>query len=101
LKDLKLKPSSRALGYAETMRIDEGGVELLIDGEIENCASFDGLDLFEIAYRVLPEDFELSEDPTVDLQAEQAYAADTSEDNLESLIWIYLQELAKQRGYGK
>lgn len=94
---LNVKTSSQEYASAETMLIDEGGVELLIDGEIELGGSFENLDNFELAYRVLPEHFELEST----LFYEQKVAREASEDELEQIIWIHSQELAKRRGYAK
>lgn len=97
---LNVKTSSKEYISAETMLIDEGGVELLIDGEIELGGSFESLDNFELAYRVLPEHFEHEDERHADNERELAkkYMKDN---DLETSIWIFSQELAERRGYSK
>lgn len=87
--------------YAEEIVIDEGGVELFVGGELELGASFESLDNFELAYRVLPEDFELEQTSRYDPSFEQEVASRLLEAELEMTIWINSQELAKRRGYAK
>lgn len=98
---LNVKTSSEEYASAEEMLIDEGGIELLIDGEIELGGSFENLDNFELAYRVLPEYFDLEEGPGFDVGVELYTAALFSEDELETVIWIHSRELAERRGYAK
>lgn len=99
---LNVKTSSQEYASAETMLIDEGGVELLIDGEIELGGSFEDLDNFELAYRVLPEDFELEDTPTgFVVSIERDIAKNCTEYELEQIIWIQSQELAERRGWKK
>jgi hypothetical protein len=38
------------------MDIDEGGIDLLLDGDQVIAASFEGLDIFEVMRHILPED---------------------------------------------
>lgn len=54
------------LAYADTITIDEAGIDLSIDGEIELGASFEGIDPYALALDVLPEDFDLPEDVTME-----------------------------------
>lgn len=54
------------LAYADSITIDEAGIDLSIDGEIELGASFEGIDPYALALDVLPEDFDLPEDVTMD-----------------------------------
>lgn len=98
---LNVKTSSEEYASAETMLIDEGGIELLIDGEIELGGSFENLDNFELAYRVLPEHFELEDDDTFDVLLEREAASNWSDDALEQVIWIALQEYASRKGITK
>lgn len=46
---------------ADGIIIDEGGIDLLVDGEPRLAVSFYGLDPYELMYAILPEDFELPE----------------------------------------
>lgn len=55
------------LAYADEITIDEAGIDLRIDGEIELGASFEGIDNYALALDVLPEDFELPDDVTKEL----------------------------------
>jgi hypothetical protein len=98
---LDVETSSEEYASAETMLIDEAGVELLIDGEIQLGGSFENLDNFELAYRVLPEDFELDEQAGFNVLLEKEISGDWSEEALEMAIWIHSQELAERRGYKK
>lgn len=98
---LNVKTSSEEYASAETMLIDEGGIELLIDGEIELGGSFENLDNFELAYRVLPEHFELEDTVCFDPTLEKMANSELTEYDLEMAIWIAAQELATRRGYAK
>lgn len=85
---------------AETMMLDEGGIDLKIDGETHLSASFEGLDPFELAFRVLPEDFAPDGALGIHIKHETALAQNhMGEDELEGSIWAFTQELAKRRGY--
>lgn len=96
------KTSSEEYASAEEMLIDEGGIDLFIDGIPELSASFEGLDPFELAYRVLPEDFDVEEAlEGWSHQSEQAAASTSTRSQLEAIIWIFSQELAERRGYAK
>lgn len=101
---MKLKVSSTSGEYAsaEEMLIDEAGLDLFINGEVELGASFENLDSFQLAYAVLPEDFELADTETgFYVDTERAMAHNSTEDELEQIIWIHFQELAERRGYAK
>ena len=87
--------------YADSILIDEGGVELFVGGELELGASFEGVDNFELAYRVLPEDFDTTLDGEFDLVGEGEISRTATEEELEAMIWIHSQELAERRGYAK
>jgi hypothetical protein len=96
---LPVATTSTEYASADTMILDEAGIELLIDGEMELGASFENLDSFQLAYAVLPEDFDSS-----GLEQHMAYenaVAQTAytEEELEASIWVFSQELAKRRGY--
>lgn len=98
---LNVKTSSEEYASAEEMLIDEGGIELLIDGEIELGGSFENLDNFELAYRILPEFFELEDGESYSVYLEKQFVEGCTEDELENTIWIASQELAERRGYAK
>lgn len=105
MNNLKVRPvedDNEVIPSAEAIRLDEGGIDLLVDGETALSASFDGLDPFELAFRVLPEDFEL--EPTEkcwDPLTEEEYSADLTDDELEMAIWIHLNEYANRKGLKK
>lgn len=96
---LNVKTSSEEYASAEEMLIDEGGIELLIDGEIELGGSFENLDNFELAYRILPEYYEHEDEVHAGMESDLLLTF--NDDHLESSIWIFSQELAKRRGYAK
>jgi hypothetical protein len=79
------------------MILDEAGIELMIDGEFELGASFESLDSFQLAYAVLPTDYE--HDNEVHAQKEAGYAEWFTDLELETSIWMFSQILAKRRGY--
>lgn len=95
---LNVATSSKEYVSAETMLLDEGGVELLIDGEIVTGGSFENLDNFELAYRVLPDDWELHEEWDA---YDEVLLPITTEDLLENMIYRCLNELAELRGWSK
>lgn len=66
LSTYKVQGDSDELAYADTMVIDEAGIDFLIDGEYELCASLEGLDPYQIAYDIMPKDggLELPDDVT-------------------------------------
>lgn len=49
---------------ADTMVIDEGGIDLLLDGDQVIAASFEGLDHFQIMRHIVPEDLLKPKDMT-------------------------------------
>ena len=98
---LNVATSSEEYASAEEMIIDEGGIDLFIDGVVELGGSFENLDNFELAYRVLPEHFELEYTERFFPDLECGFAEKANEDELEALIWIYTQELAKRQGWSK
>lgn len=96
---LNVATSSEEYASAEEMIIDEGGIDLFIDGVVELGGSFENLDNFELAYRVLPEHFEHEDESHAVIEAG---LLPTFEDHhLETSIWVFSQELAKRRGYAK
>lgn len=44
---------------ADTMIVDEGGIDLKVDGDFICSASFKDVDPFQLMYAIIPEDFEL------------------------------------------
>lgn len=98
---MKVSTSSEEYASAEEMLIDEAGIDLLIDGQIELGGSFEGLDNFQLAYAVLPEDFEVEDTDSFVASLERDYLKELDEDGLENVIWLHSQELAKRRGYAK
>ena len=96
---LPVATTSTEYASADTMILDEAGVELLIDGEMELGASFENLDSFQLAYAVLPTDFELELSDQFNPGLEENMASTWPDDVLEQIIWIHSQELAKRRGY--
>ena len=96
---MKVSTTSGEYASAEEMLIDEAGIDLLIDGQVELGGSFESLDNFQLAYAVLPEDFEHEDE---DHAFSEADLVGTMEDyHLESTIWVMSRELAKRRGYAK
>ena len=93
---MNVATSSKEYVSAETMMLDEGGVELLIDGEIVLGGSFENLDNFELAYRVLPDDWEMHEE----WDGENLLPV-TTEELLENNIYRCLITLAQLRGWSK
>jgi hypothetical protein len=98
---LKVSTSSEEYASAEEMVIDEAGIDLFINGELELGGSFENLDSFQLAYAVLPEDFYLEDTSGFLVDVEKAFVSNASEFELEQVIWIASQELAKRRGYAK
>ena len=96
---MNVKTSSEEYASAEEMLIDEAGIDLLIDGQIELGGSFENLDNFELAYRVLPEYYEHESEEHAGMESDLTVAM--NDDDLESSIWIFSQELAKRRGWTK
>lgn len=96
---LKVSTSSEEYASAEEMIIDEAGLELLIDGNIELGGSFENLDPFQIAYAVLPEDFEHEDEAHANSESDLLICME--DHHLETTIWVFSQELATRRGYAK
>lgn len=46
---------------ADEMIVDEGGIDLKVDGDFICSASFKDVDPFQLMYAIIPEDFELPE----------------------------------------
>lgn len=91
--------------YAESIVIDEGGIDLKIDGHTIIGASFEGLDSYRLAYEVLPETFILPPDSPAE-QFEEAIEILTndsriSELDLEGSARLFLTALARRNGYAK
>jgi hypothetical protein len=96
---LKVSTSSEEYASAEEMVIDEAGIDLFINGELELGGSFENLDSFQLAYAVLPENFEHEDESHA---ASESDLLITMEDHhLETTIWVFSQELATRRGYAK
>jgi len=49
--------TSDEYAMADTLVIDEGGIDLMLDGDSVMAASFEGLDPFQIMWEILPEDY--------------------------------------------
>lgn len=49
--------TSDEYAMADTLVIDEGGIDLLLDGDSVMAASFEGLDPYRLMFEILPEDF--------------------------------------------
>lgn len=96
---LNVKTSSEEYGSAEEMLIDEDGIELLIDGNIELGGSFENLDSFQLAYAVLPEHFEHEDEAHANSESDLLIFME--DHHLETTIWVFSQELAMRRGYAK
>lgn len=96
---MKVSTSSEEYASAEEMVIDEAGIELLIDGQIELGGSFENLDSFQLAYAVLPEDYEHENEEHA--KSERELTTFMNDGDLETSIWVFSQELATRRGYAK
>jgi len=99
---LKLPVSSSSTEYAsaDTMIIDESGIDLFIDGELELGGSFEALNPFQVSYAVLPEHMDFTgQERNADI--EKSVAVSCSDEELELVIWIYAQELARRNGYAR
>ena len=101
MKNLNVLGDSPEIEYAEEMVLDESGFDLLIDDNIIISGSFENLNPFELAYRVLPEDFEMPNWCQEEWSQIEAGLADITDEDLEAEVWIGLQELAKRGGYTK
>jgi hypothetical protein len=91
--------------YAEVMVIDEGGIDLKVDGETIISASFDKIDPFQLAYSVLPESYILPDDVSrSDWEGTlQALTDDEgwNDEDLEYTMRLFLTALARRNGYEK
>lgn len=96
---LPVATTSTEYASADHMILDEAGIELLIDGEMELGASFENLDSFQLAYAVLPVDFELSDDAEGLLRQFSDNGGEDAEEALQIIIWTASQALAKRKGY--
>lgn len=95
---MPVQTTSNEYASADTMIIDEAGIDLQIDGETELGASFENLDSFQLAYAVLPTDYEPNLEGYLRAEEDMAYNH-LSEEQLEDTIWAFSQALAKKRGY--
>jgi len=95
--------------YAETIVIDEGGVDLKIDGETIISAAFEGLDPFQLAYEVLPQEFGFPDAETREewhatldeLVKEEGVPSDLTDVDIELVVRLFLTALARRKGYEK
>lgn len=101
MKNLSVLGDSPEIEYAEEMRLDEGGFDLLVDDNIVISGSFENLDPFELAYRVLPEDPEIPASEVGAYKLVQKIFKEYPTEQLETEIWLGLQELAQRGGYLK
>ena len=99
---MKLPVSSSSTEYAsaDTMIIDESGIDLFIDGELELGGSFEALNPFQVSYAVLPEHFDFT-GVEEDAAFEAEVAGACRKEQLEAFIWVYSQELARRNGYAR
>jgi hypothetical protein len=91
--------------YAESIVIDEGGIDLKIDGETIIGASFEGIDSYQLAYELLPEHYLLPRELTagehqsgLEGLTKAKYISDT---DLEYSARLFLTALARRNGYEK
>lgn len=90
--------------YAESIVIDEGGIDLKIDGETIVGASFEGLDSYQLAYAVLPENFIVPSRNTFWLENVGKLVTETdkySDTDLELGARAFLTALARRKGFEK
>lgn len=103
MKNLNVLGDSPEIEYAEEMVLDESGFDLLIDDNIVISGSFENLDPFELAYRVLPEDPDLPDYYKRPHQTEhmaRLFEKIKTED-IQAEVFLFLQELARRGGYLK
>lgn len=103
MKNLSVLGDSPEIEYAEEMRLDEGGFDLLVDDNIVISGSFENLNPFELAYRVLPEDPDLPDyykSRGHEASMERVFQKIRTED-IEAEVFLFLQELARRGGYLK
>jgi len=92
--------------YADFMVIDEGGIDLKVDGETIIGASFDGLCPFQLAYEVLPESFvfdssQAAEDFEKLVELSSKNIEGIPDTDLELAARAFLTALARRKGYEK
>lgn len=95
--------------YAETFVIDEGGIDLKMDGESVLSVSFDHVDNFQLAYEVLPESFTFAdtderlywETMVEQCALETGVPSDLTDEELELAARAFLTALARRKGYEK
>lgn len=92
--------------YADEFVIDEGGIDLIVDGQCVLGVSFDHVDNFQLAYEVLPESFICSskqeaEDFEKLVQASADNVLNIPDVDLELAARAFLTALARRNGYEK
>jgi hypothetical protein len=95
--------------YAESFTIDEGGIDLKIDGDLIISAAFEGIDPFQLAYEVLPESFTFANPEDGDAWAtlveecakQTGVPSDLTDEDLELTARAFLTALARRKGYEK
>ena len=94
---------SEEIMYAEEFVIDEGGIDLKVDGECVLGVSFDHVDNFQLAYEVLPESYVIPPENPSYLENLEIITADddVSDVDLELLARLALTALARRNGYEK
>jgi len=83
--------------YADTIIVDEGGMDVKYGGETVAHVSFDDLDPFEIAFHAMPADWEPN--PEWDDDEDNPTFIATEEDLLENAAYRYLTILGEVRGW--
>lgn len=86
-----------ALNYADRVTIDSGGVDLHFFGS-NVSASFQDVDVFELAYGILKDDFTPLSEDVIDLSEEIASYDLISDDHLERQAITYLRALVLRSG---
>lgn len=92
--------------YADEFVIDEGGIDLKVDGECVLGVSFDHVDNFQLAYEVLPESFtfeskQAAEDFEKLVELTTANTEGIPDTDLELAARAFLTALARRNGYEK
>jgi len=91
--------------YAEEFVIDEGGIDLKMDGASVMSVSFDHVDNFQLAYEVLPESYVFSNPEDREdwdsLVEEAAKHTGVTDEDLELTARAFLTALARRNGYEK
>lgn len=105
--------TSDEYAMADTLVIDEGGIDLLQDGDSVLAASFEGLDPFQLMFDILPEDFRLPSHLTkegweaaLEETRKDAYEASRKEidegiEEMQNAIYAALWTLAIVKGWSK